>query len=219
MKKIDLIYIIILKISTFIFVIRDFNSNILFNLISIFIIIILSIFYFLKKNYKVILFIDSIFSLIIFIKAFNGIYYNVPFWDTLMHSLTGFFMVILVIIIYRYKKIILSKFVIILLSFCFSLTVGTMFEIYEYTMDKIFKYDMQKDMVINNIYTTKFDKDEKKIKKIENINEMVVYYNNQKIVINGYLDIGINDTMKDLIVNLFGSIMGCFYFYYYLKYN
>ena len=28
----------------------------------------------------------------------------------------------------------------------------------------------------------------------------------------GYLDIGMNDTMKDLIVNLFGSIIGCVYF-------
>jgi len=210
MKKFNFIYIVLLKILTFVLILNNFNN--LFSIISIIVILVLSILYFFLKKYKFILFIDSIFSLIIFTKSFNTLYKDIPLWDTIMHSLTGFFMVILVIILYKYKKIILPKFVIILLAFCFSLTVGTMFEIYEYTMDKVFKYDMQRDMFISNIYTTKYDKDERKIKRIENIDKTIINYNNHNFIINGYLDIGINDTMKDLIVNLFGSIIGCMYF-------
>jgi len=88
------------------------------------------------------------------------------------------------------------------------------FEIYEYSMDKIIKYDMQKDMFVYNIYTTKYDKDEKELLKLEDISKTIIYYDKDKeFIMDGYLDIGINDTMKDLIVNLVGSIIGCIYFY------
>ena len=81
-------------------------------------------------------------------------------------------------------------------------------------MDKIIKYDMQKDMFVYNIYTTKYDKDEKELLKLEDISKTIIYYDKDKeFIMDGYLDIGINDTMKDLIVNLFGSIIGCIYFY------
>ena len=166
-----------------------------------------------KKYFKIILFLVSLFLLIFITYEFNTLYDKVPLWDTIMHALTGFFMVILVIIVYKYKKIVLPKFAIILLAFCFSLTVGTVFEIYEYSMDKIMKYDMQKDMFVYDIYTTKYDKEEKELLKLEDISKTVIYYNKDKeFIMDGYLDIGMNDTMKDLIVNLFGSIIGCVYF-------
>ena len=170
-----------------------------------------------RKKFKLILFIFCLLLLTFLTYEFNTLYDNVPLWDTIMHSLTGFFMVILVIIVYKLKKVILPKFVIMILAFCFSLSISTLFEIFEYSMDKIFKLDMQKDMFITNIYTTKYDKDAKEIQKIKNINKTIIYYNNKKFIINGYLDIGINDTMKDLIVNLFGSIIGIIYFYFDLK--
>ena len=172
----------------------------------------------IRKNLKIILFVISLLLLIFITYEFNTLYNNVPLWDTIMHSLTGFFMVMIVMIIYKLKKVIIPKFVIILLAFCFSLTVGTIFEFFEYSMDKLTKYDMQKDIFINKIYTTKYDKKEKQVLMLEDISKTIIYYDNDKeFVIDGYLDIGLNDTMKDLIVNLFGSIIGCIYFYYLLN--
>lgn len=171
----------------------------------------------LKKYFKYILLIFCLFILIIITYLFNTLYKDVSLWDTIMHSLTGFSWVVLVLIIYKHKKNILPKFVIIALAFCFSLTVGTLFEIFEYSMDKIFNYDMQKDIIVSDIYTTKEDKYQLKVKKIEDINKTIVYYNDKEYIINGYLDIGINDTMKDLIVNLFGDLIGCLYFNIILK--
>ena len=104
-----------------------------------------------------------------------------------MHSLTGFIWVILILIIYKYKIIILPKLVIILLAFCFSLTVGVLLEIFEHSMDKIFNYDMKKDMIISDIYTTKEDKHELKVKKIQDIDKTIVYYNGKEYIINGYM--------------------------------
>jgi len=73
----------------------------------------------IKKYFKIILFLVSLLLLIFITYEFNTLYDKVPLWDTIMHALTGFFMVMLVIVIYKYKKIVLPKFVIILLSFFF----------------------------------------------------------------------------------------------------
>ena len=79
-------------------------------------------------------------------------------------------------------------------------------------------------MIIDSIKTVKFkDKENKKI-EIDIIKETVIYYEKDEvlkefIIENGYLDIGINDTMKDLYVNLIGSLLGSLYVFFFLKEN
>ena len=138
-----------------------------------------------------------------------------------MHASTGFISCIFILICFKFYKKIKVPFLIAFFSFCFSLTVGLVFELYEYSIDNIFYKDMQKDMIINNISTVKL-KDKDDLIKINNIYKTIIYYKDKNElkeieIKNGYLDIGINDTMKDLYVNFIGSVMGSLYVYFCLK--
>ena len=92
--------------------------------------------------------------------------------------------------------------------------------------DNILKLDSQNDRYIDEINTIALDpKNEGNIVSIKNIGYTVLYdkNNNQLIKLDGYLDIGLHDTMKDLIVNTLGMITFIIFEYIYIvnnkKYN
>ena len=87
-------------------------------------------------------------------------------------------------------------------SFCFSMTIGVLWEFFEFGVDGLFDADMQKDTVIYKINSVKFDPN--KENKVYTIDIDSVVINGEEW--NGYLDIGLIDTMKDLIVNAIGAI-------------
>lgn len=98
----------------------------------------------------------------------------------------------------------------IIFTFCFSMLIGVMWEIFEYGMDSAFNLDMQKDKYVYNINSVKLDPEiDNNIVNIDNINHTIVYdkNNNKLLNLNGYLDIGLHDTMKDLIVNFIGALI------------
>ena len=153
----------------------------------------------------------------------NNFYGIIPFWVTILHTLNGFLMAAIGFSLFdilndKLKSIQLSSIYLCLFSFCFSMTVGVIWEFFEYGMDKTFNYDMQKDEYINEIYTTKLDNNNKVV-SIDDIKYTVLYDKNNKqlVNLNGYLDIGLNDTMKDLIVNFIGAIIFNIFGYAYLK--
>ena len=100
-----------------------------------------------------------------------------------------------------------------LVAFCFSMTIGVLWEFFEYGMDKSFNTDMQKDKMLSQISTVELNSEKKNVPvKIENIEytKIVGTMNDEKKEItinNGYLDIGLNDTMGDLIVNFIGAVI------------
>ena len=74
--------------------------------------------------------------------------------------------------------------------------------------------DMQKDTIVHTISSVMLDPTNKNIPiTIDNITSVAV--NGQDLGFNGYLDIGLYDTMEDLFVNFIGaltfSIIGYFY--------
>ena len=80
---------------------------------------------------------------------------------------------------------------------------------------------MQKDIVINSISTVTLDnqKDNNAI-KVNGIDHTTLYDadgNELAVIENGYLDIGIIDTMKDLFVNFIGAVAFSFIGYVYIK--
>lgn len=99
------------------------------------------------------------------------------------------------------------------------MTVGVCWEFIEYGIDKTLRFDMQKDTLVKNISTVYLDDTKtNKVINIDNIGYTIIYDDNNNVlarVDGGYLDIGINDTMKDLLVNFLGALvfdfMGCFY--------
>ena len=96
------------------------------------------------------------------------------------------------------------------------MTIGVLWEFFEYSADKLFGFDMQKDVIVENINTVELDESKtNKVIKVDDIDKTVIYINDNIVAeFNGYLDIGINDTMKDLIVNFIGAV--CFSIFGYL---
>ena len=155
----------------------------------------------------------------------NNFYGIIPFWDTILHTLNGFLMAAIGFSLFdilnkNLKSIHLSPIFLCLFSFCFSMTIGIIWEFFEYGMDKILGYDMQKDEYVSKINTVTLDPAQSnKVITIDNIDYTIIYDKNNKPIakIDNYLDIGLNDTIKDLIVNFIGAIIFNIFGYIYLK--
>ena len=82
-------------------------------------------------------------------------YITFPYWDTMLHTLNGFLCAAigfaLVDILNRSERfsIELSPLFLALVAFCFSMTIGVLWEFFECTMDQFFLLDMQKDTVVH----------------------------------------------------------------------
>ena len=150
----------------------------------------------------------------------NAFYVVVPNWDTMLHTLNGFLAAAvgfsMVILLNDDERLTfhLSPFFLALVAFCFSMTIGVLWEFFEFSMDYFFGFDMQKDTVIHSIHSVLLDPTRTNtVVTIPNIQDVVI--NGQSLGVEGYVDIGIIDTMKDLFVNFIGavvfSITGFFY--------
>ena len=147
-------------------------------------------------------------------------YVIIPFWDDILHTLNGFLFAAvgfsLVNILNRDKRVMLrlSPFYMAVMAFCFSMTIGVLWEFFEFGMDWFFHTDMQRDTVINAIYSASLDPTRtNKVVAVKEIHDVVI--NGENLGLGGYLDIGLIDTMKDLLVNFVGavvfSVTGFFY--------
>lgn len=152
-----------------------------------------------------------------------GSYYvKVPIWDTALHTINGFLCAAvgfsLVDIINRNErfKFQLSPLFLAIVAFCFSMTIGVLWEMFEFTADMVFKTDMQKDFVVHTISSVALDPtNSNKAVIINGITDVVV--NGKSLGLGGYLDIGLIDTMKDLIVNFVGAVVFSIIGYFYVK--
>ena len=155
-----------------------------------------------------------------------GAYYvTFPYWDTVLHTLNGFLCAAigfsLVDILNRSssERFNLSPLYMAIAAFCFSMTVGVIWEFFECTMDQLFFLDMQKDTVVSAIGSIMLDAPGGNHPVvIKNITDVIIVQadgTQTALGLDGYLDIGLLDTMEDLFVNFIGaltfSIIGYFY--------
>lgn len=155
-----------------------------------------------------------------------GAYYvTSPYWDTVLHTLNGFLCAAigfsLLDILNRHNDVRfhLSPLYLAIMSFCFSMTVGVIWEFFECTMDQLFFLDMQKDTVVSAIGSIMLDPTGGNTPIVlKNITDVIVVQadgTQTALGLGGYLDIGLLDTMEDLFVNFIGaltfSIIGYFY--------
>jgi len=121
----------------------------------------------------------------------RGYYFAFPYWDTMLHTINGFLCAAIgLALIDIFDKsprfaISLSPIFVVLVAFCFSMTVGVMWEFFEYFADLFFHTNMQKDTIFAD----------------------------------GYIDIGLIDTMEDLLVNFLGAVIFCVFGYFYVKHD
>ena len=149
----------------------------------------------------------------------NAFYVKIPIWDTMLHTTNGFLMAAigfaLIDLFNRSDKfsIKMSPYFVAFFAFCFSMTVGVLWEFFEFSMDWFFAADMQKDWILPAINSVKLNPTGANIPIHVDVQSVVI--NGETWNLGGYLDIGIVDTMKDLMVNFVGavvlSIIGIFY--------
>lgn len=157
----------------------------------------------------------------------NSYYVHFPQWDTMLHTINGFLMAAIgfsmIDILNQHPKfhINMSPAFIAFTAFCFSMTIGVIWEFFEFAMDYFTLTDMQKDAIIPAVSSVLLNPDSVNVPfVIKDIQQTVITgtVNGQVtdiIIPQGYLDVGIGDTMKDLLVNCVGaiifSVLGIFY--------
>ncbi len=148
-------------------------------------------------------------------------------WDTILHTLNGFLCAAigfaLVDMLNRTEKfsLSLSPVFMSIVAFCFSMTIGVLWEFFECGMDQLMALDMQKDAVVHSISSVMLDPAGKNNRVlIENIVDTIVVTADGRQIslgLGGYLDIGILDTMKDLFVNFIGAVVFSIIGYFYVR--
>ena len=147
-------------------------------------------------------------------------------WDTMLHTLNGFLCAAigfsLVDMLNREERfsLELSPAFMAIVAFCFSMTIGILWEFFECAMDLFFLLDMQKDSVVNQIATVMLDPTGgNTVVVIKDITDVIVVAGGEEISLGlgGFLDIGLLDTMKDLFVNLIGAVVFSVVGYFYVK--
>lgn len=154
----------------------------------------------------------------------NEFYIIIPMWDTILHTMNGFLAAAigfsLVDLLNQSERIKfeLSPLFLAIVAFCFSMTIGVIWEFFEFGMDQLFYLDMQKDTVVHTISTVMLDPEGGNVPyKIAGITETFVQ--GQELGLGGYLDIGLIDTMKDLLVNFLGAVVFSVIGYFHVKYR
>lgn len=155
-------------------------------------------------------------------------YLKYPLWDTMLHTTSGFvfaaFGFCLLDMLNRSKRISLnlSPLSLSLVAFCFSMTVGVMWEFFEFGADYLLRFDMQKDTILKGLSTVTLDPTSSNTAVLlDGIVRTVIEHADGTVTVidGGYLDIGIYDTMKDLFVNFIGAVVFSTIGYFYVKHR
>lgn len=157
----------------------------------------------------------------------NHFYVSIPGWDTMLHTINGFLAAAVgfstVELLNRNSKNMnLSPFYLAMVAFCFSMTIGVLWEFWEFAFDNLFNMDMQKDVILTTINSVTLDPDN--VQTCIGIKDIVETHvitgdGTVHVIEGGYLDIGITDTMKDLFVNFIGALVFCIFGYFMDKHD
>ena len=147
----------------------------------------------------------------------NSFYTIIPGWDTMLHTISF----CLVDLFNRSERFTfrLSPLFLALVAFCFSMTVGVLWEFFEFTCDQVMHTDMQKDYVVHEINSVSLNPDGLNTPIHVPIENVIVNGEDWTEELGGYLDIGLIDTMKDLQVNCIGAIAFSVIGFFYVKHR
>lgn len=164
--------------------------------------------------------LESIILLFIFAAEILGeidaFYIRIPFWDTILHTTWGFLCAGIGFALFDIlnrsdsSKIKLTSLYMAVSAAAFSMCIGACWEIFEYLADSFIGVDMQKDTLVQTINTVWLDPTNSNvtIPVRDIVSTQITLASGEVIQIpGGYLDIGIHDSMADLIVNLIGALV------------
>ncbi|MBQ8291178.1 MAG: hypothetical protein IJX88_01530 [Clostridia bacterium] len=141
-------------------------------------------------------------------------YTKVKGWDKFMHTTGGIVFAMFGAYLPKLfcKKEECNLWVCILFGFCFSIMISVLWEFYEYFCDTFLGKDMQKDTILSIIHSYKISDNPISIIGSQNgITGVIVETVNGQVTlpVNGYLDIGLVDTMHDMLVETLGALVYC----------
>ncbi len=145
----------------------------------------------------------------------GSFYVKIPYWDTMLHTLWGFLAAgigfALVDILNRSDStsLNLTPLFMAVVAFCFSMSVGALWELFEYAMDSSLGFDMQKDTWVTAFGSVALDPTNSNVvvPVTDIASTQITLASGEVIVLDGYLDIGIHDSMADLFVNMIGALV------------
>ena len=142
--------------------------------------------------------------------AVYNLYYYTNWWDVLLHLMAGtIFAVVgaqLADVLNKNGKN--SYIFAAIFGVMLSIVIAVLWEVFEYSSDVFLGSDMQDDTIIN-IINTKINRTDGIVDVYNNITDTTV--NGVSLGINGYLDIGLIDTMHDMIIETIGAVAFLFY--------
>ena len=153
----------------------------------------------------------------------NSFYTIIPGWDTMLHTINGFLVAAvgfsLVDLFNRSERFSfkLSPLFLAIVAFCFSMTVGVLWEFFEFGADQVMGTDMQKDFIVQNINSVSLNPEGLNNVEHVQVESLIVNGEDWMEFPGGYLDIGLIDTMKDLQVNFLGAVAFSIIGYFYVK--
>ena len=137
------------------------------------------------------------------------LYYTTAWWDKFMHGLGG--VVFALFGFYLFRALIGAddtrkrRWAAALFAFFFSVTIAVLWEFVEYTGDRLFNMDMQHDAVVSEIHSYQLGERPGDVGHRTDITATTV--NGEPLPVEGYLDIGLHDTMGDMMVETFGAAL------------
>ena len=155
------------------------------------------------------------------------LYILIPQWDTILHTINGFLFAAIgfsIINIFNENKrtaLSMSPMYMAIAAFCFSMTIGVLWEFFEWGMDSVFSLDMQKDTVLQTVSSvTLHPQGRNEPVVVQGIQDVIVVLSDgsqRPLGLGGYLDVGLQDTMYDLLVNLMGAVVFSIFGFFYVK--
>ena len=134
-------------------------------------------------------------------------YYTFPIWDSVLHFSGGFvFGVVGLFLFTRINgKAPARKMTKMVFALMFSISIAVLWEFFEYGIDCLFVMDMQQDTVLTEINSYLLGDVLGELKSFRDIQSVTI--NGEVISTNGYVDIGLIDTMTDMLVECLGGLV------------
>ena len=150
-----------------------------------------------------------VFCAVYILASMAGSVYNlydyIRLWDKLLHLSGGVLFAILgayipVWINPRYRD---DRVLRLLFALLFSIAVSALWEFYEFSVDCLLGTDMQRDTFVSAIHSHLLSEAPGSVGSIPHIDSVIV--NGQAL--DGYLDIGLFDTMGDMMIETAGAVI------------
>ena len=232
-KKLAVLYVVLRVLVVAVMVAQFFNGN----FENVFLCLLTLLLFFIPSFLERTIHIDVPDTLEVIILLFifsaeilgeiQAYYIQFPYWDTMLHTLNGFLCAAigfsLLDILNRNDRfsLSLSPLYLAIVAFCFSMTIGVLWEFFEWGMDMFFNLDMQKDTILHGITTVMLDPAGGNAPTgIQGITDVIVVTadgTQHALGLGGYLDVGLMDTMKDMFVNFIGAVIFSIIGFFYVK--